>query len=278
MNEQGHISGERLSAYHDGELVRSEAADVQAHLAQCRDCRGRAENLKQLTGVTARLPDPTPTRDLWPGIEAAIGSRQRTPSIMAALVHTQTRRIVAVAMIVAVVVGGLVVVGPLNDAFRAPAETAGVFGFDYGAFLTGLNEPAKMERFDRKYQRRQISIDEALSIADVSVDRKLLERIPEGLDFHSVYVLSSEAARAVQVTYRHNGSEIAVFRQAQGLPVRFAGYEIEPAAIGSKMCLMVDVGRYCAITFSSDDAQYVVIGRNDDMKVAQVIDELLASL
>lgn len=73
-------------------------------------------------------------------------------------------------------------------------------------------------------------------------------------------------------------SEIAVFRQPKGLPVCFAGYKIEPATIGNKKCLMVDVGRYCAITFSSDEAQYVVIGRNDDIKVAEIIDELLASL
>lgn len=286
MKERGHISAARLSAYHDGELAQADIADVRAHVAECTACRSRLRDIERLERMTSALPEPEPNHDLWSGIEASIGPLRRG-QLAAELFGSPARRFAAAAVLVALLIAGLATFvlqngdAPDRAVFshadeEHPSHVAAHFGFDYGVFLTGLNEPEKMEDFDRVYQRREISIEEALSAADVPVD--LVERIPEGLILQAVYVLSNEAARAVQVTYHHNGDEIAVFKQPEGLPVRFAGYRIEPAAIGTKQCLMVDTGRYCAITFSSNDAQYVVVGRNDDMQVAQIIDGLLASL
>lgn len=278
MDKAAHMTEERLSAYHDGELRASEASEVASHLEGCPSCRARLEELDQLALVTDRLPEPVPQRDLWTGIEAALpaGASSRVRPWFGRPVW----RVAAVAAFLAALLWALPTFTsidlPILDEGRV--ETARAFGFDYGTFLDGLNEPAEMELFDRAYGRLQLSIEEALSAADVPVDRDLLERIPAGLDLKAVYVLSNETARAVQVSYGHNDGEIAVFTQPAGLPVRFAGYRIEPAAIGTKQCLMVDTGRYCAITFSSGEAQYVVIGRNDDMKVARVLDELLAAL
>lgn len=276
MDERGHISAARLGAYHDGELSPPDAADVTAHTASCDACRARLEQLDRLERLTSALPEPQPASDLWPGIQAAFASHD-TPGASSPW-RSPAWRYAAAAAVIAILIGGLAVLGPPKGIFQTPVQTAELFGFDYGPFLTGLNEPAKMAQFERTYRRREVSIEEALSMADMPVDRDLLERIPAGLDLKAVYVLSTQAARAVQISYGHNGSEISVFRQPEGLPVRFAGYRIEAAAVGSTKCLMVDTGRYCAITFSSRDAQYVVIGRNDDMEVARVIDELVASL
>lgn len=278
MVELDHIAPEQLSAFHDGELSPAERAGVAAHLERCEGCLSRLDEIERVGRIAATLPVPVPGRDLWPNIEAAIPERSMPWTNPGALFRRPAATFAAAATLIVVLVGGLVLFGPLQDRFETTTETAGLLGFDYGAFLAGLNEPAKMKHFDRAYDRRKLSLEEALSEAHVTVDDKLLEQIPEGLDLAAVYILSNKNARALQVTYRHNSNEIAVFKQPEGLPVRFAGYRIEPAAIGSKQCLMVDTGRFCAITFSSDEAQYVVIGRNDDMEVAQVIDNLLASL
>lgn len=278
MQERGHISAAQLAAYHDGQLAHADADRVRAHASYCDECRDQLEAMDRVDRAVLTLDEPKPTRDLWPGVEAALGSHRAPMRSAMFLLRSPARRWAAAAVVAAMLIGGLLALGPLQNVLHAPGQTAERFGFDYGSFLTGLNQPDKMERFERAYQRRQLTIEEALSAVDVSVDRDLLERIPAGLDLKAVYILSNQTARAVQISYARSGSEISVFKQPEGLPVRFAGYRIEPAAIGSKKCLMVDTGRFCAITFSADDGQYVVIGRNDDMRVARLIDELLATL
>jgi hypothetical protein len=79
----------------------------------------------------------------------------------------------------------------------------------------------------------------------------------------------------MQVTYRHKGSEITVFRQPKDDPIRFAGYRLEPTVIGGRRCLMAHEGKYCAITIATEKAHYIVIGHRDDVMVAQLIDELV---
>lgn len=282
MHRHDHIPDEQLSAYFDGELSPEEKALVERHVAACTDCRKRLAALETMRRTVLAVSD-TPVSDaLWDRIERALPEKEAERPRKARLTSLYTWRMqqwaVAAVLLIAIAAGALLVVttsetGP-ETAYR---EAADPYGFDYGLYLAALTEPARMEQFDATYNRQQISLQEALIAAHVPADRNLVADIPAGLDLKAVYVLTSAATQSMQVTYRHDRAEIAVFRQPKGYPVLFAGYEIEPVAISGKQCLMVDDGTYCAITFATEQAQYVVIGRRDDLIVAQVIDELLAA-
>lgn len=69
---------ERLSEYVDGELDASERAALEAHLAECRECREIAAELRRVTMRASALTDPAPSTDLWPGIAARIGVADTT--------------------------------------------------------------------------------------------------------------------------------------------------------------------------------------------------------
>ena len=275
MERHDHIADEHLSAFFDGALSPDEAAQVEGHVADCADCRKQLAALDRMRRAVQLLPDSPVAEAMWDRIEDTLPRKARLTSLYT---WRMQQWAVAAVLLIAIAAGALLVVttsetGP-EAAYR---EAVDPYGFDYGLYLAGLREPARMEQFDATYNRPEISRQEALAAALVPADKDLLADIPEGVDLKAVYVLTSAARRSMQVTYRHDRAEIAVFRQPKGYPVLFAGYQIEPVAISGKQCLMVDDGTYCAITFATEQAHYVVIGRRDDLIVAQVIDELLAA-
>ncbi len=63
---------DRLSAFMDGELAAEEHAEVEAHLAECGQCRTVLEELRAVRAQAAELGPVEPSRDLWGGIAATI--------------------------------------------------------------------------------------------------------------------------------------------------------------------------------------------------------------
>lgn len=64
-----------LNAYVDGELEPSARQRLEAHLADCGECRGQLERLKKLQGLLRQgLKDPVAevAPVLWPGVRARI--------------------------------------------------------------------------------------------------------------------------------------------------------------------------------------------------------------
>src|SRR5262245_26671520 len=100
---------DRLSEYLDDELTPAERAELEAHLASCREC---AATLEELRGVVARagaLTPRPPANDLWPGIEPRLQPRgtvaafpQRAPRRFSFTVP----QIVAAGLALMVVSGG----------------------------------------------------------------------------------------------------------------------------------------------------------------------------
>jgi anti-sigma factor RsiW len=71
---------DRLDAYVDGDLAEAEFQDVELHLLSCAACRAEEQALRSLLAQAAALPrELAPSRDLWEGIEARLGSRRAAP-------------------------------------------------------------------------------------------------------------------------------------------------------------------------------------------------------
>lgn len=60
--------------YLEGELDDSRLADAELHLAACASCRSLHAEVASVSRDAAALPLLTPSRDLWAGIEARIGT------------------------------------------------------------------------------------------------------------------------------------------------------------------------------------------------------------
>lgn len=60
----------QLPEYLEETLSDSAVADAELHLASCADCRALVADVREITRQAAVLPGMTPSRDLWPEIEA----------------------------------------------------------------------------------------------------------------------------------------------------------------------------------------------------------------
>lgn len=58
--------------YFEGELDDARRAMVDAHASSCARCQGLIRDIASIQQSAANLPDLTPSRDLWQGIEARI--------------------------------------------------------------------------------------------------------------------------------------------------------------------------------------------------------------
>ena len=63
---------ELLGGWIEGDLAEHEHASVDAHVASCARCQGLTRDIAEITRAAGALPDLSPSRDLWKGIEARI--------------------------------------------------------------------------------------------------------------------------------------------------------------------------------------------------------------
>lgn len=56
--------GERLDAYHDGELTKEESIQLERHIASCADCAQKLSQIDKIVRSIQRIPQITPKRDL----------------------------------------------------------------------------------------------------------------------------------------------------------------------------------------------------------------------
>jgi Putative zinc-finger len=79
-----------LDAYLEGQLDEAAQRTVRSHLEDCAACRDDLAGLQKLLEATRSLPASLePSRDLWPGIETALG--RRTPRGSGASFHFAAR-------------------------------------------------------------------------------------------------------------------------------------------------------------------------------------------
>lgn len=63
---------DRLSGYLAGDVDVHERVRIDAHLAECAECREVLSGLERVVTLAREVADVEPPRDLWPGIEAAL--------------------------------------------------------------------------------------------------------------------------------------------------------------------------------------------------------------
>ncbi|HEX2722891.1 MAG TPA: zf-HC2 domain-containing protein [Gemmatimonadaceae bacterium] len=62
-----------FSGYFEGDLDERLRESVDAHVASCARCQSLIRDITRISSQAAALPDLTPSRDLWAGIESRIG-------------------------------------------------------------------------------------------------------------------------------------------------------------------------------------------------------------
>jgi len=120
-----------LEEFLEGGLDAATQAACRAHQRDCPQCAALVAELDEIMASAQQLPLPSPSRDLWPAIEARLDTPVLTLSRPAAATHPfmTWRRLAVAAVALVSVSAGLT----WNIARRAPAvvrETATVASLD----------------------------------------------------------------------------------------------------------------------------------------------------
>ena len=98
-----------LADYLEGDAPDAVRAAVEAHAAECADCRQLLEDIGDIRSEAAALPALTPSRDLWGGIAERIDARviplERSTRTIVPARRSWTRPAVAAAALVVATAG-----------------------------------------------------------------------------------------------------------------------------------------------------------------------------
>ena len=182
---------EMLDAFVDGDLERSQSADVERHLAMCPVCSRRLDDLRRIMDMTAELPDSVePARDLWPDIAARL---DRPSKVVQGRFAPTSRRWMAVAAAAALSIGALVVAYTMGRhhadpmvarASATPAAVPASLAAPSSASVEAQFREARSELLAALEQRRDFLSDETLQVVHDNLDviDQAIYRISAALD------------------------------------------------------------------------------------------------
>jgi anti-sigma factor RsiW len=157
---------DRLSEYLDGELTTAERASVDAHLAECADCRTTLGELRRVVARAAGVQDSAPDRDLWPGVAARIGTGRARVSVFRRAFTSRLSftvpQLAAASLALMVLSGGLVWMArsgdPRADFQPLSAETTSDAGTGLGR-LTPEQYDQTVAGLEKTFESKRAALD-----------------------------------------------------------------------------------------------------------------------
>ncbi|MEN3336642.1 MAG: hypothetical protein V7647_318 [Acidobacteriota bacterium] len=172
----------RLSDYVDDEIDRAERREIEAHLANCAECRQIVEELRAVVAHAASLDAVQPERDLWPGIAPrlsagpAAGARLFTRLLSARRFSFTLPQIAAAALAIMLLSGGVVWMARSGDP-RADFEPLSAQSTRAGA----RPAIAPVERADTPYDQAVTDLEGALQAGRTRLDPGTVRILEENL-------------------------------------------------------------------------------------------------
>lgn len=207
---------DQLSAYLADELSPEARLRLEAHLAECGECREVLTQLRAVVDWAPRYAGEAGDRDLWPAIAAGI-DRSRTAAFpVRAPLRFSLGQVAAAAILVAALSGGGVwwaMQGGSGAAGPTPAPVAadpGAPGFQ----LADLDDPD----FDRAVGE----LEEILAEGRAGLDSATVRVIEQNLRLIDAAIADARAALAADPSNAYLGSRIRTTMQRKLVLLRQA--------------------------------------------------------
>lgn len=273
MNDSPHIPEDRLAAYFDGEAPEAEALTIGQHVATCPACRQALDDMALTRSALRAVEAPTLSQDVWRRVETALEPKRATPVLF---LNRLSRMAVAAAVALCLTtfaVLALVDFGGKDEPFSTLPTVSASAPFDLGWYLASLDHAGRLPALPVPLEIKRVSSREALEAAGVSDDLDL-DALPASLLLVDAFVISDGAFHLAQLTYQDGRDGVLLFCQPRSSPVSFANFPVETTTVGSRPCLSVYCGRYRALSVSTKQGTYTVVGRRNNPMLNQVIETL----
>jgi anti-sigma factor RsiW len=182
-----HPDGVTLSEYADGALSGRAHADVDAHIASCRECSAIVDDLRRVQSAARRLPPLEAPNDAWPRIERALraSGASRRPA--------RWPWLAAAAAVILVVLSGV----KLADRWRhsAPADIA-----SSREIPTAQSVEAELRQAEEHYQKAIAGLEQIANSEKGSLDPQVAATLEKNLGVVDQAISESRAALKTQPT------------------------------------------------------------------------------
>ncbi len=274
MNASQHRAEDRLAAYFDGEVPETEALTIEQHVATCPACRQVVDDMALTRNALRTAQVPALSHDVWQRVETALEPRA-TPVLF---LHRISRLTIAASIalcLTTLAVFALVDLGGKDEPFSTIPTVSASAPFDMGWYLASLDHTGRLPALPTPFQIERVSSGEALEAAGVSDDLDL-DVLPASLSLVDALVISDGSFQLAQLTYQDGRGSVILFCQPRSSPVSFANFPVETTSIGSTPCLSVYCGTYRALSVSTEQGTYTVVGRRNNPVLSQIIETLSA--
>ncbi len=275
MNASPHIAEDRLAAYFDGEVAETEALPIEQHVATCPACRQVLDDMALTRSALRAAEVPALSHAVWQRVETALEPQRATPVL---LLHRISRITIAASIalcLTALAVFALLDLSDKDEPFSSLPTVSASAPFDLGWYLASLDHAGRLPALPTPFEIKRVSSREALEAAGVSEDLDL-DVLPASLALVDALVISDGSFQLAQLTYQDGRGSVILFCQPRSSPVSFANFPVETTSIGSTPCLSVYCGAYRALSVSTEQGTYTVVGRRNNPVLSQIIETLSA--
>ena len=181
-----HPDGVTLSGFVDGTLSARARADVDAHVASCRECSAVVDDFRRVQAAARQLPPLEPPRDAWRRIERELKA------------HGASRRparwtwLAAAAAVVVIALGGV----KLADVWRGPAPTT----TSAEEVATAQSVEAELRQAEQHYQKAITGLEQIANAEKGSLDPQIAATLEKNLAVVDQAISESRAALKTQPT------------------------------------------------------------------------------
>jgi putative zinc finger protein len=270
MPSAPHISDGNLAAYLDGELAQIERRRVAGHLSLCADCRSRMAGVSAGRTAVHALPEEAAPELTWDRLSAKLQANERPiPRRMSPARWAIAASIVLLSVALAISLGDL-------PGSGAQEETrAAVQAVDLGLYLNDLDHPLGESRFENAYRVVPASWERAVRSAGVEFSGPL-ERIPSDYVFSKAHLVSGDAGSpTARLRFDGPSGRVEIFCQKRDLPHIFSGFLPVETRIREKPCTSVICTRYRAISFSTSEGTFTVVGARSSRDLESLVETML---
>ena len=184
-----HPDGLTLSDFVDGTLSARARADVDAHVAACRECSAVVDDLRRVQSAARQLPPLEPPRDAWRHIERAVraDSASRRPA--------RWPWLAAAAAVVLMALGGT----KLADVWRRPAPATESTA-SASEVPTAQSVEAELRQAEQHYQKAIAGLEQIANAEKGSLDPQIAATLEKNLAVVDQAISESRAALKTQPT------------------------------------------------------------------------------
>ncbi len=207
----GH-SGDRLSAYCQGELPPGEARSVAQHIEVCESCRRECEEIRlgiALAENLAVLPAPA---SLWAGVESALGEAKQPTALAAWLAWRPGRAAFAAAALLVLLSAAAIWYTQLRAPVRLVAAASPPSSLEQAALSQHVALTTEGERLDSYSSKPADLRSWVRQQSGLSVGLANLEGTPEAARFQPVgaRIIRVGGVQAAVVAYRVDAHHVTI--------------------------------------------------------------------